>query len=214
LRKDFFTPKDTKAIRKEWDIPDGKKVIMLMRGSTGSDTILDYVYKLIKIDQPLHLLVCIGRNTAIIPKLNSLKTHELKTDGKVSFSIVPFTPKIPELMAVSDLLITQPSPNVCNEAMHMKLPILVDMTGPCLFWEKATLDWIKIRGYEGGIFKRMSKLNEKVLKCLKKKKKALNKKIYVNNLSFNYEIRKAIMKLLKRPNFTPISFCPPAVIQR
>jgi UDP-N-acetylglucosamine:LPS N-acetylglucosamine transferase len=212
LRKDFFTPKDLPAIRKEWDIPEKKKVIMLMRGSTGSNTMIDYVDELVKIDKPIHLLVCIGRNTSLIHRLNKIKDAGVKSKRKVSLSIIQFTPKIPDLMAVSDLLITQPSPNVCNEAMHMKLQILVDMTGPCLFWEKATLDWIKIRGCEGGVLKRMSKLNEMVLNCLNKNKTVkFIQKTSKCDLNFNTEIRKLVMKLLKRPNFTPLSLCPPVV---
>ena len=60
---------------------------------------------------------------AIISLKKSL--NKIENAGRVTFSVIPFTPKIPELMAVTDLLVTQPSPNVCNEAMHMNIPILL-----------------------------------------------------------------------------------------
>jgi UDP-N-acetylglucosamine:LPS N-acetylglucosamine transferase len=193
LRKDFYTPKDTNAIRKEWNIPAGKKVVMLMRGSTGSDKMIDYVKTLVKNDCSLHLLVCVGRNTQIIPKLNRIKTNE-----RVTFSIVPFTPKIPDLMAISDLLVTQPTPNVCNEAMHMKLPILIDLTSTCLFWETPTIDWIKLRGC-GKEFKDMDQLNNLVGEYINKKK-TLNTKTCVPIPYFNTEIHKIVMGLIKKPD--------------
>lgn len=190
LRKDFFLPKDTKAICKEWSIPENKKIIMLLRGGTGSYKMVDYVRTLVKLDTPLHLLVCIGKNTKIVRKLN-----KIKNTGPVTFSIVNFTPKISDLMSVSDLLITQPSPNVCNEAMHMQLPILVDMTSKCLFWEEATIDWIKLLGV-GHTFKRMKDLNNLVLQNLDKKKKIIESNQSYGTSCFNENIRNIVMKMI------------------
>ncbi len=190
LRKDFFTQKDTVAIRKEWNIPEDKNIIMLMRGGTGSDKMVEYVRTLVKLDKPVHLLVCVGGNTKIIGKLN-----KIKSSGPVTFSIIKFTPKIADLMAVSDLLITQPSPNVCNEAMHMRLPILVDMTTKCLFWEEATIEWIKLLG-SGHVFKRMKDLNKLVEQSLCKKDQLIEKTPYYSSLSFNKQIRKIVMDML------------------
>ncbi len=191
LRKDFYTPKDTKTIRKEWNIPANKKVVMLMRGSTGSDKMIEYVKTLVQNDNQIHLLVCVGRNTKIIPKLNHIKTND-----RVTFSIIPFTPKIPDLMAISDLLITQPTPNVCNEALHMKLPILIDLTSTCLFWETPTIDWIKLRGC-GKEFKRMSQLNNLVGEYINKKKTCLTE-TGTSIPDFNTEIHKLVMGLIKK----------------
>lgn len=194
LRKEFFLPKNKPAIRKEWNIPEGKKVVLLMRGGTGSTKLVDYVKTLVKLDKPIHLLVCIGRNEKLVRKLNRIKCKK-----GVSFSIVPFTPKIPDLMAISDLLISQPSPNVCNEAMHVKLPILVDMSGSCLYWEKATVDWLKLRG-AGQIFKHMRHLNKLVVDSLEKGQQDIN----THNLKpfpvFNTEIRDIITNLLPQFN--------------
>lgn len=193
LRKEFSQPKDKLAIRKEWNIPDDKKVLLLMRGGTGSIKLVDYVKSLVKLDKSLHLLVCVGRNEALIPKLKRIKSN-----GQVSFSIVPFTNKIHDLMAVSDLLVSQPSPNVCNEAMHMKLPILVDMSGKRMYWEDATVDWLKLRGC-GQIFKRMRHLNKMVVKCLEEGPAA-----YAQNakpfLHFETEIHSVVSSLLPSVN--------------
>ncbi|MCF7799402.1 hypothetical protein K9L05_03585 [Candidatus Babeliales bacterium] len=189
IRKDFSTPKDIVNIKKEWDIPDNKKIIMLIRGSTGSTKLIKYVEELIKIDQKVHLLVCVGKNVNLIKNLNKIKNN-----GPVSFSIIPFTSKIPDLMAVSDLIITQPSPNVCKEAIFVKLPILVDMSDTCLFWEEATVDLIKLRGY-GDIFTNMNQLNKLVIEFLDKRDffKTQEQKSIPN---FKEEIHEIVIKIL------------------
>jgi UDP-N-acetylglucosamine:LPS N-acetylglucosamine transferase len=57
-------------------------------------------------------------------------------------TVMPFTDRVPDLMAVSDLIITKPGPGTITEAMAMRLPILIDSTTPILSWEKANIDLI------------------------------------------------------------------------
>ena len=193
LRKNFLEPKDSKTIRKEWNIPEDKKVIMLMRGGTGSIRLVNYVRSLVKINKPIHLLVCVGRNLQLISKINRIKTN-----GFVTFSVIPFTQKIPDLMAVSDLLITQSSPTVCSEAIHMNLPILIDRATPSLFWEKATVDWIHMYG-RGTIFRSARRLNKLVENYLDKKNICETKKLN-KEFSFNTQVRNLVMKSLENKN--------------
>ncbi|MFA5074533.1 MAG: glycosyltransferase [Candidatus Babeliales bacterium] len=191
LRKDFSIAKDLTTIRKEWNIPENKKVIMLIRGSTGSIKLVKYAEELIKLDKKVHLLICVGKNVKLIKSLN-----KIKNDGPVSFSIIPFTSKIPDLMAVSDLIITQPSPSVCKEAIFMKLPILIDMSDVCLFWEEATIDLIKLRGY-GDIFSNMNQLNQLVNEYLDKRDffKTQTQKPMPD---FKTEVHNIVMRLLEK----------------
>ena len=171
LRKDFFETKNKAQILHEWCIPTNKPIAMLIRGGAGSNQLITYVKTLLRYDQPLHLLVCVGRNTKLAKQLNRLR----KKEGLVTFSIIPFTTRISDLMFVSDLIITQPTPNACNEAMHFGIPILIDKTSPTLFWENATVDLINIHG-TGAVFKRMRQLNPLVKEYLGKKKTSVVKK--------------------------------------
>jgi processive 1,2-diacylglycerol beta-glucosyltransferase len=152
IRQDFYTPKDVTCIRSEWNIPNEKPVVLVMRGGSGSDKLIDYTKTLLGFNEPLHILVCIGRNTTLESKLKQLQPTKY-----VTFSIIPFTTKIADLMAISELLICPPSPNTCNEARALGLPICIDCTEPCLFWEHATIDWINIDGTETQL-KKMKKL--------------------------------------------------------
>lgn len=45
-------------------------------------------------------------------------------------------------MSVADLVITKPGPGTINEAIAMEVPIFVDGTQSCLFWERANVDLV------------------------------------------------------------------------
>jgi len=189
LRKGFFQPKDKPAIRAEWNIPNDKFVIMLMRGGTGSTSTVRVVKKLAHMNMPLHLLVCVGKNTSLIEQVKNIKFNT-----SVSTTIVPYTQKISDLMAVSDVLISQPSPNVCNEAVFSKLPIIIDSVHPTMFWENATIDWIKQNG-DGVILKHMSQLPQIIQERYNKRKQAKN---FATLPRFNTEIKRLIEDMLAR----------------
>ncbi len=164
LRQDFFEKKDKEKIRAEWNIPTGKPILLIMMGGSGTRQLTRYVRHLAQIDIPVHLLACVGRNDSLIPELQKIEKRE-----HVSFGIIPFTTRISDLMAVSDLFITRPSPNACNEAMYSGLPILIDQTVTTLFWERATIDIVKQYG-KGNCVKKMKQLNPMVKLLLKQEK--------------------------------------------
>jgi processive 1,2-diacylglycerol beta-glucosyltransferase len=190
LRKDFFEPKDREKIMAEWNLPRDKPIAMLIRGGTGSSQLGLYVRSLLKLNRPLHLLVCVGKNAQLAAQIKKIHAQ-----GKVSFSVIPFTQKIADLMAVSDMVITQPSPNVCNEAMQSGVPILIDLTGPSLFWERATMDWIQTRK-AGASFKKFKHLNRLVADCLEGKLKF--NKTRDEQPRFNAEIKKIVQRIFEK----------------
>ncbi len=142
VRQDFLKQHhDKAAIRTTWNIPDNKPVVMLMRGGTGSTKLTDYTKQLLTLKHPAHLLVCIGDAKTLETQLKALPPSE-----HVTFSIIPKTDKIADLMAVSTVLVTAPSPNTCNEALYSKLPMLIDRSGESLIWEKAGVRFVQENG--------------------------------------------------------------------
>jgi len=130
IRKSFFECKDREKIKKEFNIPD-KSVILIMMGGTGSKRAFYFVKKLSASKNPLHLIVCLGRNEFLKKKIENLKLPK-----NISVSCLGFTDKIADLMSISDLLITKAGPTSLVEAITMKLPILIDGTSTFLNWEK------------------------------------------------------------------------------
>lgn len=160
IRKTFFEERNVEEIKREWNIPADKPVVMLLMGGAGSPQTYHYFKKLAQFKKPIHLLVCIGRNSAIKKKL-----MQITCSPEVSYSCIPFTTKIPDLMAASDLLITKPGPGTVTEGMIMKLPMILDRTITPIFWENKAFDLIK-RHHIGMEIRSLSKLHTIVEKML------------------------------------------------
>lgn len=192
LRKDFFEPKDIDLIKKQWHIPVNKPVIMLVRGGSGSHQLIYYLKNLLTLNIPVHILVCIGRNKNLIDLIK--KAEKKAHHNNISLTIVPFTERISDLLAVTDVVITQPSPNLCNEAMHFGIPILIDNTIPALFWEQATVDLINLYGH-GTSFSNMQQLPLLVKQHLRSKKQPLHNTSQQAS-QFDLEIKNIVNQML------------------
>lgn len=141
IRTDFFSNKNKESIREEFGIPYHKPVVLVIIGGAGGDRALEYARNLGKTQYGIHMIVCAGKNKELEKDLKSISLHPSNT-----MTVMPFTSRISDLMAVSDLLITKSGPGTITEAMAMKLPILVDATATVLSWEQANIDLISQYG--------------------------------------------------------------------
>jgi len=131
LRPAFFEPKDVDKIKDEFNIPTNKPVVMVMMGAVGSVTSYDFTQELVKCEQPVHLIVCIGKNEGLRAKI-----EELELSPHVSLTIIGFTDRVAELMAVSDLFVTKSGSVSFSEGMYMNIPMLLDATATVMAWEQ------------------------------------------------------------------------------
>ena len=137
LRPDFLLPKDPNKILESFHLPQDKKKILIMMGAAGGDTAYKYARKVGDLNLDAHLIVIAGRNHKLKEQLEALSQ-----DSPNSISVFGFTDRVSDLMAVSDVIITKPGPGTINEAVAMKLPILIDDTDITLFWERANVDFV------------------------------------------------------------------------
>lgn len=165
IRTSFFEQKNTNAIKKHYSIPADRPVIFMLMGATGCDIMLTFVQELHKSSIPLHLILVLGRNNHLKPKIEALLT-----ENKITATLFNFTDKIADLMAVSDLCITKSgSVSVC-EAIYSNLPILLDATSTVLQWEALNHPFIKEHGFGSSIesYADIAPLVETYLKDTKK----------------------------------------------
>jgi UDP-N-acetylglucosamine:LPS N-acetylglucosamine transferase len=198
VRDDFNEKKDVQKIKQEWKILDNKFVVMVSMGGAGGKATLKYVQKMYKQNLPIHVLACIGRNKEVGDCLELLqkKNHH----SKMSLTIVPFTTRISDLMAASQLLITKPGPGTINEALNMDLPMFLDWTGPTLFWERANVDFVVSNNF-GKVIYTTQQLHGFLERC-------------VTDNAYYQDMKQAVSTYKKQPfadNIKPIIFsmCPP-----
>jgi UDP-N-acetylglucosamine:LPS N-acetylglucosamine transferase len=137
LRPEFFSPPKKEEMREAYSIPADKNVVLILMGGAGASLSLKYVKALAQSKDNLHLIVCCGRNHKLVNTLKAIPVGPGNT-----LEAVPFTEKIHELLALSDLLITKPGPGSINEAMACKIPMLIDQTNPTIYWEAANIDLV------------------------------------------------------------------------
>jgi processive 1,2-diacylglycerol beta-glucosyltransferase len=141
IRTDFTAKKDIASLKNEYGIPKNKPVALVMIGGAGGDKALKYAKHIASTQYGLHLIVCAGKNKQLAADLRKVHLHPSNT-----MTVMEFTTKISDLMAISDILITKPGSGTVHEAMLMKIPILADATTTVLSWEKANIDLISQYG--------------------------------------------------------------------
>jgi processive 1,2-diacylglycerol beta-glucosyltransferase len=177
VRPDFFEIKNLQLIRSRYDVTDNKPVILLMFGAVGSRELSLFVKKLRHVTQPLHILICIGKQEYMIDKINSLTFPE-----HISKTVVGFTQHVSDLMAISDLIITKSGTVTVAEALYMNLPLILDGTSEVLKWERYNHTFIEHHGF-GISLKQRSELPHRVDRLLKNRSELV---IYKKNLmNFN-----------------------------
>ena len=137
LRTEFMVQKNRNKIFEELGLPEKKKIILIMMGAAGGDTAYAYARKVGNLDLNAHLVVIAGRNNKLRKQLEGL---ELNSSN--SMTVFGYTDRVADIMAVSNVIITKPGPGTINEAIAMKLPILIDNTDISLFWERANVDFV------------------------------------------------------------------------
>ncbi len=105
-----------------------RPAVTIMMSGQGSEAVVTYAKALLEMGD-VEVKACVGKHEGLGDKLSEL--------GELT--VVPFTREVPELMAVTDLLITRPGPGVVTEAFAMRLPLLLDLIHPVLFWEQANV---------------------------------------------------------------------------
>jgi UDP-N-acetylglucosamine:LPS N-acetylglucosamine transferase len=147
LKPGFFAEHDQASIKKRFEIPEDRPVLLLLMGSEGSATIVDFMRELSRIQGvPFHLIVVFGRNHTEYETISRsvFKTiSQIAFDPEVTTTFFGFTPFIPELMAISSLLITKSGGISMSEALYMNLPTLLDATSEVLAWEQMNQRFIQ-----------------------------------------------------------------------
>lgn len=131
LRPDFFKTYDIEAVKKKYKIPEKKMVILCMLGAIGSKTITTFLKQMRTIENPCHLIICLGKSEYLKEKIKNITFPE-----HISITILGFTQKVAELMAISDLFFTKSGTVSVVEALYMNLPMLIDATSTVLKWEQ------------------------------------------------------------------------------
>lgn len=165
IKKEFWEPHSQRKIKKQFNIPEGKPVILLMMGALGSDELYRFSKQLAKLTIPAHLIIAMGQSEHLKPQIERIHfpSHITKT-------ALGFTNQMSALMAISDLFITKSGSVSVNEAIYTGLPMLIDNTSGALAWEKFNSSFVTEHGF-GDVITKYYQIAPMVTELLRNKKK-------------------------------------------
>ena len=108
-----------------FDLKPNKKTILFFGGGAfglGKDKTVEILRTLASSSFDIQVIAIAGKNEKMQQEFEKIVTEFNKSD---SIKILPFTDKVPELMSISDLVITKPGGLTTSESLASNLPIIV-----------------------------------------------------------------------------------------
>ena len=116
LRPGFYDPPAQSDARRQLEIPEHERCVMLMSGAWGIGPVAQAAQAL--GDAGVHVLAVAGRNAGLERRLRAAAARQPRVRP------IGFTTAIPMLMAASDLVVTS-SGDTCTEARTVGRPLLL-----------------------------------------------------------------------------------------
>jgi hypothetical protein len=135
LRPKFYEPvtadraEERRRLGLDPDLPTG----LVLFGAEGSSVMLDIAKR---VTAPAQFIFICGKNQKLAERLRGFDTRFRK-------HIEGFTSEIPYFMHLSDFFVGKPGPGSISEALHMKLPVVVERNSWTLPQERYNTDWIR-----------------------------------------------------------------------
>ena len=125
LSNRFLAHYNKENILKEYNLSPNKKTILFFAGGEygfGKEKTFNMLKSIIENFTNLQVIAIAGRNEKMKEKFDEL-VLETQSDDKVK--ILSYTTQVPELMSVSDLIITKPGGLTTTESLASGLPIII-----------------------------------------------------------------------------------------
>lgn len=117
----FLEDFDKKEIKKEFGLKDNLKTILFFAGGRmglARKNIFEYMQTLANIKENIQIVAVSGKNKKVYERFKQI------AENKENIKVLEFTNKVPELMRISDLVITKPGGITSSEALASNVPIL------------------------------------------------------------------------------------------
>lgn len=173
-----YSYQDILAIKTSFNIPEYRRVVTITLGAAGTSMFFKIAKEIAKLQfADLEILACAGRDKRSWQKmeafLSKIAILEQERDNTLVYKLpsgsrlhlLGFTKKLPEIMAISDLIVAKTGSLSVNEALHLNKYLLLDHTfnssSRILYWERPNIKFVKsINKGEG--FKSRKDLIQKV----------------------------------------------------
>lgn len=125
LSNRFLAHYNKEKILSEFNLSPDKRTVLFFAGGEqgfGKDKIFNMLKSIIETFPNLQIIAISGKNEKMKQQFDNLVS---KTNSDETVKVLKYTNKIPELMSVSDLVITKPGGLTTTESLASGLPIIV-----------------------------------------------------------------------------------------
>ncbi|EOC99464.1 MGDG synthase family glycosyltransferase [Caldisalinibacter kiritimatiensis] len=117
VRREFLQSKSTQRRKK-----DKYFTVLLMGGSMGVKSMKKALKNLVKCTHPLRIIAICGNNQAL---KKSIEKKYVSTYKDKKIFVYGYTQKVPQLMDVSDIIITKPGGITVSESIIKNIPMII-----------------------------------------------------------------------------------------
>ncbi len=125
LSNRFLQKYDRKEILSQYNLEDGKKNILFFGGGEfglGKSRTFEILDTLIKTSTDMQMIVISGKNEKMKAKFDEIVN---KNNANKRVKVLSFTNQVPELMSISDLVVTKPGGMTTTESLASGLPMII-----------------------------------------------------------------------------------------
>lgn len=122
IRKDFFVSSCNSSIKRHKEF-----TILLMGGSIGITNMENVMRNLIRCENKIKIIAVCGKNENLKKRIENEYLAESKNKKVIVFG---FTKNVPELMDISDVIVTKPGGLTVSESIVKNLPIIIPYVYP------------------------------------------------------------------------------------
>ena len=195
LSNRFLAHYDKENILSEFELSQDKKTILFFAGGEqgfGKDKVFNMLKSIIENFPNLQIIAISGKNDKMKKQFDELVEE---TNSISNVKIIKYTNEIPELMSISDLVITKPGGLTTTESLASGLPIIV--INPIPGQEEENAEFLEKKGV-GIWLKKNDKIEEELYKILNDPEKLQHMKINARLLAKKNSTRDICETLLEK----------------
>ena len=180
LSNRFLKTYNKDDILKEFGLVKDKKIVLFFAGGEfglGKSTTTEVLKTFAEDFNDLQIVAIAGRNESMKKKFEDIVNSSGRQD---SIKVLDYTNKVPELMSISDLVVTKPGGLTTTESLASNLPIVI--INPIPGQEEENASFLENNGV-GIWIKKQDNIKERLESILKNPKKLDEMKNHIRELS-------------------------------
>lgn len=148
-----YSQDDISRIKDSFGLENQRKTIICNCGAEGNPLFLKYVNPILSLHEYIQCVFICGKNRFLYSSVKKIISNSIHNN----IILTGFIDNMPDLLKISDLMITKPGANIVFESLHSNVPLFIDITSGVLYQERGIVNFIESKNL--GFINRFSSQN-------------------------------------------------------